>query len=1346
MNLPTESIEAIEQLKQIDQLSNTISLCMQAQQRSLRNRLRRMRTRCKQGKDIQPALTQLQLSVSESKQLLAERKAAVPAIHYPESLPVSQVRQRIAETIVDHQVVIVAGETGSGKTTQIPKICLQLGRGIKAMIGHTQPRRIAARSVATRIAEELGGRIGEAVAYKIRFSDQTRRNTHIKLMTDGILLAEIQHDALLWQYDTIIIDEAHERSLNIDFLLGYLKKILPKRPDLKLIITSATINTERFSQFFHGAPIIEVSGRSYPVDIEYRPAVQADKKDNQAEIDFHQSVIAVVDEAASHDPLGDILIFLPGEREIRDLSHALRQHHCADTEILPLYSRLSPAEQDKIFKTHRGRRIILATNVAETSLTVPGIRFVIDSGLARISRYSTQRKIQCLPIESISQASANQRAGRCGRVAAGICFRMYAADDFNNRPEHTDPEIRRTHLAKVILQMLSLDLGRIEDFTFMDAPEKRAIGDGYRLLEELQAIEAGGVGQPRKLTAIGKSMVRLPLDPRLARMLIQADKERALHEVLIIVAALSVQDPRLRPAESQPQADAKHRLFVDDTSDFLSWLKLWNWYHEQVAQLSRAQLKKTCQQHYLAFMRLREWHDLHQQLLAVVGELQMKPNQQAADADSVHRSLLSGLLSQIALRHPEKGYLGARNLQLFLFPGSALAKKPPQWLMAASLLATTRVFARCAAAIDPAWLETLAAHLIKRQYSEPHWSAKAAQVVAIEKVSLYGLPIVTGRRIAYGSIDPDLSRQLFIRHALVQMEYHSHAEFFKYNRSLVHKLEKMEHKTRRKDLLIDEQARYDFFDARIAADICNGKSFEFWRKSAERQQPRLLFMSEALLLHEQASAVDAALFPNRMQVKQLNLKLSYHFDPSHQADGITVHVPLAALGQLENHAFEWLVPGMLVEKLIALIKGLPKSQRKHFVPAPDFARACADSMAFGQGSLLRAFSKQLQRMTGIAMTTRDWQLDKLPQHLLIAVSVYDEQGKSIARDTNLAVLQHRYGQQVRDVLQPKMVKKPGVRADVRADVRTDTRTNHRTDGQTDIQASDTLDIRRTGITRWDFGSLPTVIEQRQGRLLLQMFPALVDHRHSVAIDLFESRQAADQAMFDAVRRLFMLSLNSQIQYLRQHIPRQREISLLYAGLLHQSDLLDDMMINVFNSVFMIKPIPRNQADFETSLQAHRADIVEQGTRLAGFIIDSLKAHADLQQKMIQIRAAALRPVLVDIQAQLDNLMADSFVRHTPYIWLQHLPRFLQAAELRLARAGPNLKQDQANSQLVQGLWQAYEHECKQRLQHGEDSQPLLAYRWRLEELRVSLFAQGLKTSVPVSVKRLEKFWQELTAA
>lgn len=1290
------------QLDQLSQLSSAIQSCAKGRQGGFRNRLKRMRIRLKQNKNIAQGFDALVKDVALSKQQLAERKLHMPRVTYPESLPISQKRALISDAIRKHQVVIVAGETGSGKTTQIPKICLELGRGIHGMIGHTQPRRIAARSVATRIADELNSPLGKDVGYKVRFSDHTQSNTYIKLMTDGILLAEIQRDPKLLHYDTIIIDEAHERSLNIDFLLGYLKNMLPKRPDLKVIVTSATINTERFSTFFNKAPIIEVSGRSYPVDIEYKPVVVDEANPDK---DFLNTVIHAVDEAELHDPLGDILIFLPGEREIRETTHALQQHSMRDTEILPLYSRLSPAEQDRVFKTHRGRRIVLATNVAETSLTVPGIRFVIDSGLARISRYSSQSKVQRLPIEPISQASANQRAGRCGRVAAGLCFRLYAEDDFNNRPEHTDPEIRRTHLASVILQMTSLGLGNIHDFSFMEPPEKRAISDGYRLLEELQAIEK------EQLTQMGKQLVRLPVDPRLARMLIQADRERSLHEVLIIVAALSVQDPRVRPTESQKQADEKHRLFSDKTSDFLSWVKLWDWYHEQSKHLTRSKLKKVCQQHYLAYMRMREWHDLHGQLLSVIGELKMKPNQQAAKPDEVHRAILAGLLSHIALKHPEKGFMGARNLKLTIFPGSPLAKKPPQWLMAGSLVETSRLFARSIAPIQPEWLEGLAPHLIKRQYSEPHWSSKLAQVSVFEKVTLYGLAIVSKRRIHFGSIDPVVSRELFIRHALVHSEYHTSGQFFKHNQRLLKDIEGMEHKTRRRDLLTEEQVRFDFFDALLPDHICTGKLFEQWRKQAEQSQPRMLFLSKEILLQDAAAAVDVLQYPNFIQVGELKLKLSYHFDPSHKADGITLRVPMLALGQLEANRFEWLVPGMLEEKLALLIKGLPKSLRKNFVPAPAFAKACVDSMVMAEGSLLLAFAKALKRMTGVEVSSSDWNPDGLPKHLSMNFSVLDEHGTSIAQDTNLQLLQHKYAMQVRDNLQ---------------------------------QNASASDITRRGITRWDFDVLPDAIQRQQGRSLMQFFPALVDHGQSVSIELFESQHAANKAMLAGMRRLIMLSLHAQVKLLKKSMPKQREISLYYATIGKREALLEDMICNAFDAVFLNDgKLCRKQHDFEHLIQTRKSKVVAQGEQVASWVFESLLAYASLQQLIASVRAAALKPVVDDINAQMENLIYAGFVAQTPAQWLEHLPRFIQAAEIRLGRAGPNLKQDQCNAQAVQALWHAYQTEIKERQMQNENVDSLIEFRWLLEELRSALFAQQLKTSVPVSVKRLQKRWKEI---
>jgi len=1299
----------------LKELQRHISQGMQARRRNFHHRLKRIKQALQKNKPMDKALAQLQQDVLASKQQRQSRLAQLPTINYPEDLPVSQKKDDIKEAIKHHQVVVIAGETGSGKTTQIPKICLELGRGIEAMIGHTQPRRIAARSVAARIADELQSPLGKDVGYKIRFSDQTQSNTYIKLMTDGILLAEIQHDPLLMSYDTIIIDEAHERSLNIDFLLGYLKNILPKRPTLKIIITSATINTERFSTFFNGAPIIEVSGRSYPVDIEYRPLLS----DDENELTLNQAIIDAVDEAARFDAMGDILVFLPGEREIRDVSHALHQHEIRNTEILPLFSRLSPAEQDKIFKGHSGRRIVLATNVAETSLTVPGIRFVIDAGLARISRYSVRNKVQQLPIEPISQASANQRAGRCGRVAAGVCFRLYSEEQFNNRPEHTDPEIRRTNLANVILQMTSLGLGDIDAFPFMEPPEKRSIQDGYRLLEELQSMDEKG-----QLTTIGKQLTRLPVDPRLGRMLVQADKERALAEVLVIVSALSVQDPKVRPSDAQQKADEKHAIFTEKTSDFLSWVKLWDWYHEQAKHLSNSKLRKTCQQHFISYLSMREWLDLHGQLLAIVRDLKMTPNQIPAEPDAVHKSILSGLLSHIALRQEEtkksdgkksdgkrndKGFIGARNLQVQVFPGSPLSKKPPKWLMAAFLVETSKLFARCIAPIDPAWLEQLGSHLFKRTYSEPHWSKKRAQVNAYETVTLYGLPIISRRIAHFGPVDPVVSRELLIRHALVMFEFHSFGKFFKHNQKLLQDIESLEAKARRKDLLSDEQTRFEFFDAIIPEGIYSGKLFEQWRKKEERNNPNILFLNQDVLLHQDANLDDAA-FPNKQDINGLKLKLGYHFDPTHHADGITTQVPLVTLGQLDSSTFEWLVPGLLEEKIVYLIKSLPKALRKNFVPAPQYAKACAEQMPFGQGSLLLELARQLKRMTGVDISSKDWNVEQLPEHLKMKFNLLDDKGDTIATSNVLADLQKQYAHQARQGLQ---------------------------------QATSKSFHEIKGITRWEFEEIPPSITQQKNGMQLLLFPALVDKQTSVTLSLFESEDAAEAAMQKGLRRLFMLTLHQQVEMLQKKMEGLQEITLLYATFGNSEALRNDIIAKAFEAVFMAEPLPRNQHDFEARLDAGRANIVAKGNALAANVRDTLKALTSLQQAIKEVRAAALHPVVENIQAQVARLIYPGFVQLTPANWLPHLPRFIAAAQIRLEKAGPQLKQDQQNAQLLQKLWASYEAEKAQREKHHQSTLPLTEYRWLLEELCVSLFAQSLKTSVPISAKRLEKLWQDI---
>ncbi len=934
-----------------------IDQCMLADRHRLRMRLRRLK-----GKPLSMIAAEIEVSQQKRQQ----RQANLPIPTYPEELPVSERRAEILAAIQEHQVVIVAGETGSGKTTQLPKICLDAGRGVTGLIGHTQPRRIAARSVAARIASELQSELGHAVGYKVRFSDHTRPESYIKLMTDGILLAESQTDRFLNQYDTLIIDEAHERSLNIDFLLGYLHQLLPKRPDLKLIITSATIDTERFSQHFSNAPIITVSGRTFPVEMRYRP-LQAEDDDDQ-DRDIQQAICDAVDELA-REGQGDVLIFLPGEREIRETTETLRKHHPSHTEILPLYARLSASDQNKIFQSHKGRRIVLSTNVAETSLTVPGIRYVIDPGLVRLSRYSHRTKVQRLPIEKISQASANQRAGRCGRVGAGICIRLYSEDEFLARPEFTDPEIKRSNLASVILQMKSLQLGDIENFPFVEAPENRLVTDGYKLLEELGAVDAR-----KQLTGSGRQLAKLPLDPRVARMVLAGKDENSLSEMLIIASALSVQEPRERPHDKQQKADEKHKAFVDDKSDFIAYINLWRIYHEQSKHLTNNKLRKWCRDNFISYMRMREWHDVHVQLKSVVRELGWTLNQQSVGFDALHRALLAGLLGNVANKNDKKEFTGARGIKLNIFPGSVLFKKAPKWIMAAELIETGRMYARTVAKIEPEWIETVAADLCKRSYFEPHWEKKPAAVMVYERLTLYGLLVNPRRKIHYGRINPVDARELFIRGALVEGEFNTRAGFFEHNRKMIADIEALEAKLRRRDVLVDDQVLFDFYDKRVPDDIFDGRRFEQWYKQTEQKQPKFLYLKKEDLMLHQAVAVTEVQFPNSLDIEGMTLKLDYHFEPSHAEDGVTLTVPLPALNLLRPQRFEWLVPGLLHEKICQLLKSLPKSIRRNFVPVPNFADACLEALAVTDSALLESLQKQLLRMTGVKITNMDWDL------------------------------------------------------------------------------------------------------------------------------------------------------------------------------------------------------------------------------------------------------------------------------------------------------------------------------------------------------------------------------------
>ncbi|MET8690571.1 ATP-dependent RNA helicase HrpA, partial [Streptomyces sp. NPDC004732] len=1060
-------------------------------------------------------LAEIAADVEKASARMAERGSRLPAITYPEQLPVSQKKDEIAEAIRDHQVVIVAGETGSGKTTQIPKICMELGRGVRGMIGHTQPRRIAARTVAERVADELNTPLGEAVGWKVRFTDQVGADTFVKLMTDGILLAEIQTDRELRAYDTIIIDEAHERSLNIDFLLGYLAQLLPKRPDLKVVITSATIDPERFSRHFGQAPIVEVSGRTYPVEVRYRPLLEEDSEDTDRD-----QITAITDavEELQAEGKGDILVFLSGEREIRDTADALNKKNYRFTEVLPLYARLSHAEQHRVFQQHTGRRIVLATNVAETSLTVPGIKYVIDPGTARISRYSHRTKVQRLPIEAVSQASANQRKGRCGRTSDGICIRLYSEDDFLSRPEFTDAEILRTNLASVILQMTAAGLGEIERFPFIDPPDHRNIRDGVQLLQELGALDPTQKDPKKRLTEQGRKLSQLPVDPRLARMVLEADKNGCVREVMVIAAALSIQDPRERPSEKQAQADQQHARFKDETSDFLAFLNLWRYVREQQKERGSSSFRRMCKAEYLNFLRIREWQDIYTQLRTVAKQMGIHLNEDDAPEQHVHISLLSGLLSHIGMKDVKESkeskekdpkqrgggrgeYLGARNAKFAVFPGSALFKKPPRFIMSAELVETSRLWARVNARIEPEWVEPLAQHLLKRTYSEPHWEKDQAAVMAIEKVTLYGVPIVTDRKVNYGRIDPEVSRDLFIRNALVEGDWRTHHKFFAANRRLLTEVEELEHRARRRDILVDDETLFDFYDQRVPQDVVSGAHFDSWWKKKQREEPELLDFERSMLINERAGDVSKDDYPDTWRQGPLKFKVTYQFEPGADADGVTVHVPLQVLNQVTADGFDWQIPGLREEVVIELIRSLPKPVRRHYVPAPNYAKAFLERAVPLQEPLHVTLARELQRMVGVPVSPDDFDLTRVPDHLKITFRITDERRKKLSEDKDLEALKLQ--------LRPKARKALSQAAAATAE---------RTGGSA---------IERAGLTDWSIGTLSRVFETRRAGQPVKAYPALVDDgsaANTVSVRLFDTEAEQQQAMWKGTRRLILRNI------------------------------------------------------------------------------------------------------------------------------------------------------------------------------------------------------------------------------
>ena len=1238
------------------------------------------------------------------EQRIELRRQSVPEISYPDSLPVAQRRDEIAEAIRDHQVVIVAGETGSGKTTQLPKICLELGRGVAGMIGHTQPRRLAARTVADRIAEELGVDLGGAVGYAVRFTDQVGDATLVKLMTDGILLAELRRDRLLSAYDTIIVDEAHERSLNIDFILGYLRQLLPRRPDLKVIVTSATIDTGRFSEHFGDAPVIEVSGRSYPVEMRYRPLDPPTVDDRRSAAPRDQ--LAAITEAVHelrHEPDGDVLVFLSGEREIRDTADALRGLDLRDTEILPLYARLSPAEQHRVFAPHPGRRIVLATNVAETSLTVPGIRYVIDPGTARISRYSARLKVQRLPIEPVSQASANQRAGRCGRVADGICIRLYAQDDFDARPEFTDPEILRTNLASVILQMTAIGLGDIAAFPFLDPPDSRAIADGVRLLQELGALETGVADERQRLTALGRDLARLPIDPRFGRMVLEADRNGCLREVLIIASALSIQDPRERPTEHAAAADQFHARFVDDTSDFLAYVNLWTYTREQQRQLSSGQFRRLCRREYLNFLRVREWQDVHSQLRRVVADLAMTQNSEPAAPDLVHRSLLAGLLSHIGQKNRDtREYLGARQARFAIFPGSALAKRQPDWVMAAELVETARLWGRTTARIQPEWAEALAGHLVKRSYSEPHWSTSRGAAMVHEKVTLYGLPIVADRLVGYGTIDPEHARELFVRHALVEGDWKSHHRFTEQNRELLAELEELEHRFRRSDLVVDLDTLEGLYDERVPVDVVSGRHFDSWWKRARRDQPDLLSFTADDLLRGRVDELDEQDFPAEWHQGDLTFGLSYAFTPGTTDDGVAVHIPIALLNQVRPVGFDWQVPGLRAELVQELIRSLPKPLRRNLVPVPDTARAFLDAVEPMREPILDALERELPRIGGERINRADWNLDQLPPHLRLIFLVVDDDDEVLGQGEDLTALRADLVGQVRGAL-----------ADAGAG------------------------IEREGLTEWDFGDLPRFVEQQHGGLTVKGYPALVDAGESVAIRLLESDGDQYIAMWAGTRRLLRLTVPLSLKQVQAQLSNGTRLALGWSPYPAVADLLEDCVACALDSLIAEAGGPVWTASgFEGLRLGVRDALGELVAEVIRDVARVLAAARLVDRRLETLNRPAVAVARADVAAQREALVYDEFVSGVGRGRLADVARYLEGMKLRLEKLPEAIGRDREHMDSVHRVQAQYERlfdTLPAGVAPGDD---VLEIAWLIEELRVSLFAQSLGTLRTVSEKRV----------
>ncbi len=1348
-------------MDRLRQLEASLALTLIRDRSRLDHRLRQLR-RVKPGERFEQQIARLQQDVAASARIRQQRIDGLPRPRFDQPLPILEKRTEIAEALLQRQTIIVAGETGSGKSTQLPQIALAAGFGTEAMIGHTQPRRIAAQAIASRVAEELGTGLGEQVGYKIRFADRTNPRTYVKLMTDGILLAETQSDRDLNQYQLIILDEAHERSLNIDFLIGYLRQLLPRRPDLQLVITSATIDAERFSQHFADAqgpaPIIEVSGRTYPVEVRYRPLQQ----DEEDETPVSDAIVAAIHEVAAIDR-GDILVFLPTERDIRETAKRLRAETLPGdgprrTEILPLYARLSAAEQNRIFQVSDYRRIVLATNVAESSLTVPNVRYVVDTGTARISRYAPRSKVQRLPIEAVSRASADQRKGRCGRIAPGICIRLYSEEDYLRRDAYTTPEIRRTNLASVILQAKALQLGEVAQIPFLDPPHPEAIRDGYKTL-----FEIGAVDHHQELTDIGKKLARMPVDPRIGRMILAAQQESCLHEVLVIAAALEIQDPRERPHDKQQQADERHAVFLDPDSDFVSYLKLWDFYHHLRQSVSRNQLRKACQQNFLSYNRLREWTEIHRQLLECVplpparlptterfsrerGRLGSRPTRRPGSASrhgrerrgpqssslmrsvestkrstgsaidselfaAIHRALLSGLLSGVAHRSNERDYKGAGGLQLGLWPGSGLYSSRPQWIMAAELVETSRRYARTVARISPQWIEPLAEHLVRRSYSDPRWHRKRRAVMALEKVSLLGMPIVVGRPVPYRLIDPAATRELFIQGALVEQQVETRAQFFGQNRKLREELAELAARTRRRDYLLDDYSFYQFYDQRIPAEVCDWADLERWLKRGGAAADKTLQMSLEDFVADSEQERRLHDFPEQLQIGSLQLPVSYHFEHGSDDDGVTISLPAQALGQLSPNALGWLVPGLLEEKVIALIRSLPKDLRRNFVPVPDTAREMLRQMTFGDGSLLESLASHLSRKASEPIAPSDFDATKLPEHLRMNVRVIDESGQAVRASRDLDSLRQHLSDTPR-----------GEREGIQETTWT-----------------------RDGIVSWDFGDLPAEVTIQRGGIEMRAYPAITDQQTAVGLRLFSSQSFAQQQHRRGLTRLFAMTVRKSLKAQVRWLPQWNEACVWAASVLPPEPLKAQVQELIASRALASSgSLPRREADYEAFVRESVERVAVATQEVAPLIPRLFQAYHQARLAVETLQAARWQEARQDVEQQLRHLLLDGFLTETPWNWLQQFPRFLAAIPLRVEKLTTGGEtRDRDGRQLVADYWSRYETQKSKNDRLEEWDPELEEYRWMIEELRVSWFAQALGTSIKISPQRLDKQWMKV---